>query len=357
MANILASIGKGAVDKANELIDDRTKRREALVGELSVKYFDTVQKAKARRTTEKTQVTKAVQYAKQNGVPQAILEQAIMESKSPDEILSTVINKGSKWLRAKNEPALRTLFGGDASQFDADQSGAYADPEALGNGLMSSAPGVGEVGATAGFGSSVADQASNQAFQNVGDLAGMSPEEVAGYIRNTPTAGNAGMGVTAGMGTKDADEVKISAASGEGHKLTELTTIAKEIPKRLADDMNIESRFGPDGSFVIMEKDAQRRKMYSDRVVAAMRTFYSNNGYSDIGETFAQSISQGIENGSIPPISPGPVQPAKADVPYEKQVSDYIARWMKKNQGKKIPPEVLAQIEEGVKLQMKNAAQ
>ena len=116
-----------ALDRGSELIEERSQRRQQMVDQLTVKYLETAEKAKARRALEKQNVTKAAQFFKQNNLPPELLERAILSAKSPDDIFENAMTMGSQWQRARTNEQTRGMFSGPADQFDRDYSEGYSD--------------------------------------------------------------------------------------------------------------------------------------------------------------------------------------------------------------------------------------
>jgi hypothetical protein len=289
--NFLMGVAKGALDRGSELIEERSQRRQQMVDQLTVKYLETAEKAKARRAVEKQNVTKAAQFFKQNNLPPELLERAILGAKSPDDILENAMAMGSQWQRARTNEQTRGMFSGPADQFDRDYSEGYSDLQGMTERLSTGPTEDSPIGSTGGFGTPVAEAASNQAFKDAAGFAGMRPEELAGTVRNAPRGSEAGLGATEGISMLTEQELEyIKSTQPSAQKVSDMTSIGKEVAKRIAEDMGIDAIIMPDGSVNFGAVSAKQKQEFSRRVTEAQALIYEEGGAPELAETYRRAI-------------------------------------------------------------------
>jgi hypothetical protein len=337
--SFLLGVAKGAVDQGTALVDERRQRREKLVDYLTVKYMETAENAKSRRQTERQEVAKAAQFFKQNNLPPELLERAIVGAKSPTEIYNSALELGSQWQRARTNEQTRGMFSGPADQWNRDYSDSYSNLQGMTERFSSGGTGEGEVGATGGFGTPIAEAASNQAIKGAAAFSGMRPEELAGAVRNVPAGSQAGSGITEGLGLLSKEELDyVKGTQPSQEKLTTMLALGKEAAKRVAEDMNIDATIMPDGSINFGSANAMQQREFARRATEAQATIMEQGGFPDIAKTYRESI---MGANSQPTAAPGGAQ---QPTDMRSAVQSYAEKF-RKVKGRDPSPQELQQIE------------
>ena len=335
--NFLMGVAKGALDRGSELIEERSQRRQKMVDQLTVKYLETAEKAKARRALEKQNVTKAAQFFKQNNLPPELLERAILSAKSPDDIFENAMTMGSQWQRARTNEQTRGMFSGPADQFDRDYSEGYSDLQRMTERLSTGPTEDSPIGSTGGFGTPVAEAASNQALKDAASFAGMRPEELAGAVRNAPRGSEAGLGATEGISQYTEDELKFRQDSQpEKPKAEFILSLSKEASKSVATEMGIDVAILPNGEVNFGTTNAELRREFVRRQRSTLAGMFSDLGYPDIAASYSTRL----------PVDSDPQAQLPAMSPAMKSAFDRAASAIaeKSNGGKPLTPQQQMQL-------------
>jgi hypothetical protein len=241
------------------------------------------------------------------------------------------------------------MFSGPADQWNRDYSDSYSNLQGMTERFSTGGTGDGEVGPTGGFGTPIAEAASNQAIKGAAAFSGMRPEELAGAVQNVPTGSQAGSGITEGLGLLSKEELDYVDKQQVGpQKTNDMLAIARSVEKRIAERLGITATMLPNGELNFGSNNTEAMQEFSRQAEQAYIEIFTRGGAPEIAETYRRASRGGTTQPTAASGSPSSANSMSQKFTSKAQAVQFYADKIRKKEGREPTPEEIARINSGL---------